>query len=171
MRSAHYISASLMSRIKPSSMTPQQKNALLDELWSMIALLNNIDEVRAFFKDLLSETEAIMLARRIRIARLLLQGETYEDIRLSTKAASNTIASIQQWLEGENKGYKTALPALEKEMKRRLRVKARVSPSKDEQPLEWLKTKYPLHFLLFNAWDAYHDAAPKRLRSKKHLKT
>ena len=137
----------------------------------MIALLENIDDVRSFFKDLLSETEAIMLARRVRIARLLLQGETYEDIRASTRAASNTIASIQQWLEGDHAGYKTALPALEKELARRQRAKASPFPSKHEQPFEWLKARYPLHFLLVNALDSYRDATPKRLRSRKRLGT
>jgi len=152
-------------------MTPQQKDSLLDELWSMIALLENIDQVRAFFKDLLSETEGIMLARRVRIARLLLQGESYENIQSSTKAGTNTIASVQRWLEGENQGYKTSLPALQKEIARRQRKNNTTPPNRDEQPLEWLKSKYPLHFALFNAWDGFRDATPRRLKSRSKRKT
>lgn len=77
--------------------------------WTSIAELKSRDEVKAFFKDLLSESEAIMLARRIKIAERLLQGVDYEDIQSELHVGRSTIASVHQWLTSGFRGYETAI--------------------------------------------------------------
>jgi len=156
----------IVPRIRPSSINHQERYTLLDELWSMIALLDDIDEVRNFFRDLLSETEAVMLARRIRIAKLLLENNSYADIHEKTQAAPSTIASVQRWLEGQNGGYRKSLPKLQKEVKRRGQVALKSRAGMEPYSLEWMKKKYPLHFLISNAIDEYKLKAPRRLRGK-----
>lgn len=77
--------------------------------WTSIAELKNRDEVKAFFKDLLSESEAIMLARRIKIAQRLLQGVEYEEIQKELHVGRSTIASVHQWLTSGFQGYEIAI--------------------------------------------------------------
>ncbi len=153
-----------MPRTQPKNLNGKERMKLLDELWTMIALLETRQEVKNFFKDLLSETEAIMLARRIHIAKLLLQGWTYEDISAELKTSYVTIGSVHRWLQGGFGGYTKLLPRLEKEIKRREKLREKKQEAHAPFTFEWIKRKYPLHFLLFNLVDWYKFKPPKKLR-------
>lgn len=67
-------------RFNPKTLNSDERMKLLDLLWTSIAELENREEVKNFFKDLLSESEAIMLSRRILIAKKLLEGDDYGKI-------------------------------------------------------------------------------------------
>lgn len=123
----------------------------LDLLWTSIAELKSREEVKNFFKDLLSESEAIMLARRIKIAKHLLEDKSYDEINKQMKAGKNTIANVHNWLVSGFKGYENALEKFDVAVKKRFskRESARDMP----YSFTWLKKKYPLHFLLFNILD------------------
>ncbi|MEK7170562.1 MAG: hypothetical protein AAB767_04720, partial [Patescibacteria group bacterium] len=60
-----------MPRKRLYKINPKERARILEEFWTMVALLESKEEVKCFFKDLLSATESIMLARRIQIAKLL----------------------------------------------------------------------------------------------------
>lgn len=120
-------------------------------LWTSVAELDKRDQVKAFLKDLLSESEAIMLARRIKIARRLLEGVGYDEIQKELKTGRSTIANVDRWLTSGFKGYETAIKKFTAVVEHRLKE----AKSKKAEPysFEWLKRKYPLHFLLFNLID------------------
>ena len=149
-----------MSRKKPEKVSKKELHRLLDNFWTMVALLETKDEVKHFFKDLLSVTEAIMLARRIEIASLLLHGMQYDKIEKRLGAASSTVASVHRWLQGGSRGYEAALPKLEKEIERRSKVVEK--RKKEHMPLskEWMRKRYPLHYLLANLFE--EDLTPPR---------
>lgn len=153
-----------MPRIQPRTLSLENRKKLLDELWTMIALLETRDEVKNFFKDLLSETEAIMLARRIQIAKQLLCGAGYEEIRRKLGAGEATIAQVHRWLQSGFGGYRNLLPRLEREMNRRLTVQSKIRKAKTPFTFEWLKKRYPLHFLLVNLIEWSKLRPPKKLR-------
>ena len=48
-----------------------------------------------------------MLARRLQVARLLMNGYTYEDIEKEMKVINTTIAKVQTWLNLYGDGYRT----------------------------------------------------------------
>ncbi len=152
-----------MSKVRPESLSQFEKRGLLNELWSMVALLENRDEIENFFKTLLSESEAVMLARRIQIARRLLQRQGYEDIRREMKVSYVTITNVHRWLRGDTGGYEDMIPKLEKELVRQGRVKQKQVESGQYGSFAWLKKHYPLHFLLFNLADLA-DAPPRKQR-------
>jgi len=156
-----------MPRFQPKFISGKEKERLLDNLWTMIALLESREEVENFFRDLLSKTEAIMLARRIEIAGLLLKGENYDDICEKLKTAPNTVASVHRWLQSNNKGYREAIPRLKREQKRRETIREKNQKSKDPLSLEWIKRRYPLHFLILNAIDWAALKPPKKLKNTK----
>lgn len=155
-----------MPRVQPRLLSGDERMKLLDEFWTMIALLESRDEVKNFFKDLLSETEAVMLARRIQIAKLLIQGMSYESIRMTLKTSYVTIASVHRWLQGGFGGYEKLLPRLQEELKRRSVVAEKKRESAIAYSGEWLKRRYPLHYLLVNLIDWSRTRPPKKLRRK-----
>ena len=113
-----------------------QQEELFVKFCKSLALLHGSVEMAQFFKDLLSEVEVLMLARRLQIAELLMAGETYEQIRQEMKVSKNTIARVQTWLELYGDGYRTVINRSSK---------AELT-NKDDQPFAKVKRKYPIYF-------------------------
>lgn len=104
--------------------------------------------MKTFLKDLLTESERIMMGRRILIARLLLSGKTYAEIKDDLRVGNSTIRTVERWLNDQFPGYESAVRGMEKEFE------AREKRYDDKymyatSALYRLKKKYPLHFLLF----------------------
>lgn len=138
-----------MPRVNPRKLDSKDKMKYLDLLWTSIAQLETREETKQFFKDLLSESEAIMLARRIEIARRLIEGQTYDNISRELKVGVDTICRVQRWLTSGFGGYEKAISGFEKELDKRF---AKSKKTKQAIPYSsgWIKQKYPFHFLLFN---------------------
>ncbi len=154
-----------MAKVQPRMRPKRERDDLLDELWSAVTLLETKEEVKNFFRDLLSETEALMFARRIRIARMLLEGRSYEDIREEMQTSHGTIANVHGWLQGENEGYAKALPRLTRELEKKTKREGRRAAQREPFSFEWLKKRYPLHFLIFNLLDLADRPTTKRKKS------
>lgn len=104
--------------------------------------------MKLFLRDLLTESERIMLGRRIIIARRLLAGDRYDDIEADLHVGRDTIGRVQKWLWDQLPGYEQAIKEMEKEFVAR---QERYADKKlyATSMLYRLKKKYPLHFLLF----------------------
>ena len=153
-----------MPRIQPKTIPFSERRELLNELWSLVTLLETKEEIENFFKDLLSETELVMLSRRIRAARMLLEGKSYEDIREAMKMSYATIAGVHNWLQRGSKGYAQILPKLGKELVLQKKARQKQIVQREFGSFEWLKKRYPLHFLLFNLLDLANTPTSKRRR-------
>lgn len=138
-----------MSKVDPRKINIDAKKKYLDLLWSSIAKLETREEVEIFFKDLLSESEALMLSRRIEIARRLLNGESYDSIARELKVGMDTINRVQRWLIAGSGGYKKAIEKILKETKRNF-DRSEGGEAGAPYSFDWIRRKYPLHFLLFN---------------------
>ncbi len=135
-------------RVSPRRLDSKVRMHYLDLLWTSITELRSREEVKNFFKELLSETEAVMLARRIMIAQHLLAGKGYSEIAAELKASQGTIANVHRWLISGLGGYENAIKNFQKVLSKRF-----IKSNKSEDiaySFNWLKKKYPLHFLLFN---------------------
>ena len=138
-----------MPKVDLRKLDSKSKMKYLDLLWTSIAQLENRSEVKQFFKDLLSESESIMLARRIEIAKCLLKGESYNSIAERLKVGKDTIGRVQRWLTFGFGGYEKAVDGFNKELKKRFKD-SKTASGAEPYSFSWLKKKYPLHFLLFN---------------------
>ncbi|MFC1595041.1 YerC/YecD family TrpR-related protein [Patescibacteria group bacterium] len=156
-----------MPRKRPESLSGEERKKLLDEFWIMVALLESRDEVKSFFKDLLSETETLMLSRRIQIAKMLLSDCQYNKIRENLGVSYSTIGSVHKWLQSGFGGYEKALPKLEKELDRRHKVYVKSIDAMTPYTFEWLKRKYPFQYMLFNLMDVKDLKPPKKLQKRK----
>jgi len=131
---------------KKSDLTDREIMKTLDTLYTAASSVKGRDAVKLFLKDLLTESERLMLGRRLMIARLLLRGTTYDEVRKRLGVGYATITRVERWLQDQLPGYEQALAGLEKEMDKRA-VRAEIK----DNPFSYaaLKRKYPLHFLLF----------------------
>lgn len=152
-----------MPRIKPKQLPQQEYHKLLDELYSIITLLETKEEVKNFFKDLLSASEALMLARRIQMAKMLMVGLSYDEIRHNLGTSFATITSVQRWIDGGWGGYLKALKNLEN----KTREKEVASSKYYNDPFGRLKRKYPAHFLISNALEDIKKWSEERQKRKK----
>jgi len=132
-------------KIKYNQLSRDEKIKFLGDFYTMVASLRDRGEVKNFFKDLLTLSEVIMLSRRIQIARLLLGGKTNEDIKEKLKVGYATITSVQRWLSSGFGGYEKIINRYEEKQEKRL-LKNQTTP----YSFDWMRQKYPLHFLLIN---------------------
>ncbi len=77
-------------------------------LFEAILSLNTLEECGAFFEDLVTYNEVESMSQRIRAAKLLLEGKTYEQIIAETSISSATLSRVSKCVHyGE--GYKNIL--------------------------------------------------------------
>lgn len=81
-------------------------NPKTDKLFKAVLKLENLDEARKFFRDLLTETEIKEFANRWEVARMLVRKVPYSEIEKKTGMSSTTIARISKWLKKGMGGYK-----------------------------------------------------------------
>ena len=78
----------------------------IDELLEAVLKLQNLEESRNFFRDLLTEEELKEFASRWKVARMLEQKVPYTKIVKETGMSSTTIARVSKWLNAGMNGYK-----------------------------------------------------------------
>jgi uncharacterized protein YerC len=107
----------------------------------LVDALSGVNKIEAaqLLRDLLSDQEASMIARRLKIAMLLESGSSYEDINKVIKVSHGTIAKIQLWLQTYGDGFRKVIPKLQK---------ADSANSRSSSSLNWkrIKKSYPIYF-------------------------
>ncbi len=83
-----------------------KKDPKLTALFETILKLENIDEAYDFFEDLCTINEIKDMSDRLEVAKLLMEGETYEHIEAKTKMSSATISRVNRCLQYGSGGYK-----------------------------------------------------------------
>lgn len=119
-----------MAKVKPYEINKKEKNQVINDLFDSIDKLKTKKEIVKFFLGLFTSSEALMLARRIQIAQLLLEGESYDYIMRKLKVSSHTIHRTDQWLHrGKELDVKWLHSIVKKEKKRNEIKKRRYSGS------------------------------------------
>lgn len=93
------------------------KGPALDELFTAIMTLDNLEDTYLFFDDLCTVNEIQSLSQRFQVAKLLKQGYTYSTIETQTGASTATISRVKRSLEWGNDAYTSALQRLNIEKK------------------------------------------------------
>lgn len=127
-----------MVKFDPKVLTPENQGKVLSEFYKAATLIESYEEAKTFFKDLLPLKETAMLARRLQIARMLIEEYTYDEIKTSLKIGSSTISKIQNWLEAGGTGYRNVIRKIQE-----LEIKKTKSRSKD---LLNIKTRYASYY-------------------------
>jgi uncharacterized protein YerC len=135
-------------KVRAKTLSEQERIEVLDALYTAAASVKGRDAVKLFLRDLLTESERIMLGRRILIARKLIAGDPYSAIEEDMRVGRDTVWRVHRWLLDKMPGYEQAISELEKEFAAR-KKKADDRYLYATSALYRLKKKYPMHFLLF----------------------
>lgn len=124
--------------VKLSRLESEYLGWFINSLWNAFTLAKDKIEIRALLKDLLTHTEIKMLAKRLQIAKMLLEGYDYQSIKQAVKVTDPTIAKISNGLEEKGEGLRQSVTHL-------WQLEANIK-KKYEPPS--LRDKYPQYFAL-----------------------
>ena len=111
-----------MTKLSLKPVDPRHMGWFINNFWIVLTLFDNKEQIRGFLKDLLTHTELKMLAKRLQIAKMLIEGYDYQTIRSYVQVTDVTISKINNILNTNGVGYKKAiknLQQLEREIKRK----------------------------------------------------
>lgn len=93
-------------------LTNKEREELFVQLARAVASMKSSTEAAQLMTDLFTEAELAMVAKRLAIADLLIEGASYQDIRNGLKVSYGTIARISGWLQNAGEGYRLAVKRL-----------------------------------------------------------
>ena len=89
-------------------MEHDHKQQKIDDLFRLIADIQDPEQVRALFDDLCTRKEIANMAERVFAARLLLEGNTYNQIMAQSDISSATLSRVSRCVQ-YGKGYSQLL--------------------------------------------------------------
>ena len=89
-------------------MQQDHKQQKIDELFQLIADIQDPEQIRALFDDLCTRKELANMAERVFAAKLLLQGNTYNQIMAQSDISSATLSRVSRCVQ-YGKGYSQLL--------------------------------------------------------------
>lgn len=90
----------------------KEKLDLFFDLINAFNIVRNSLETAVFLQDLLTAGEIRNLSVRLRIAKLLLTGKTYTEIKEQVHASNTTITKVSLWLAQGGEGFKKVISKL-----------------------------------------------------------
>lgn len=103
-----------MTKVSRKPLTTEELKEMERQFWYAISRLKSPNEAELFFRDLLSHTERKMLTKRLQIARMLLEKESYAKIAKKLHVTDITIAKVNNWLNTFGDGYRLVIEKLKK---------------------------------------------------------
>ncbi|MBQ9743075.1 MAG: hypothetical protein IJV88_05325 [Ruminococcus sp.] len=85
------------------------KNPDTDALFEAILSLQSLEECYQFFEDACTIKEVKDISQRFYVARLLADGQNYQEINAKTGVSTATICRVNKCLNYGDGGYRTAI--------------------------------------------------------------
>lgn len=85
---------------------PEEK--MINELYDLILSLKNREDCKLLFSDLFTDREVEQMAQRVRAAKLLIDGKTYNQVIELTDISSATLSRVSRCVK-YGTGYTTFL--------------------------------------------------------------
>lgn len=146
---------------KQSRLSKDEEQGLLMDFFQSLSTLRGFKEATQLFQDLLSRAELTMVAKRLKIAKLLLANTTYQEISGQLKVSTQTIARVNIWLQEAGDGFRLMFN----------RAKSQTSENRRLPKGAWssIKRRYPMYFwpelLIREIMNAATKRQQQRLRS------
>ena len=90
-------------------MTLKNDKTMRRELYETLVKLKNVEEAEEFLDDLCTIKELEAMSQRLRAAKMLLDGKTYNEIVEETEISSATLARVSKCVRYGDGGYKTVI--------------------------------------------------------------
>ena len=91
------------------------KSKAVDRFFNAVLSLKNAEECHKFFEDVCTIKEIQDISQRLVVAKMLNEGEKYQNIERETGASTATISRVNKCLVYGSSGYKTVLERMGKE--------------------------------------------------------
>ena len=101
-------------KIKSDELNQENRIRYIDALYAALEYAKVRNEVKSFINDLLTESEKIMLGRRLLIAKKLLEKRPHDQIVREMGVGLDTVYRVQRWLGGRHKGYQKIVEKIKK---------------------------------------------------------
>ena len=126
---------------RSKKLSKEEVEALFYKLCVVVSKTNKIEDAARLLRDLLSFTEAEMIAKRIKIAEMLIAEATYREINEELKTSNATIFKVQEWLNVSGDGYRKAI----KKTKNKSVKKDIALPTYDSGNWAEMKKRFPMY--------------------------
>lgn len=103
-----------MAQISKRWLRPDVENKIRGLLVECVAKCRDQKAASNFIDVLLTDTEKIMIAKRIAIALMLIKGNKAEEIDDRLKVSLGTIYTVKAWLDDKGKEYRDMLISIAK---------------------------------------------------------
>ncbi|MGD0977419.1 MAG: Trp family transcriptional regulator [Minisyncoccia bacterium] len=130
----------------------QKSSKALDALFFVLADLGDRQEINKLMSQLLTESERLMIGRRILIAQMLLNDVQFEKIIKELGVGADTIMRVYRWLESEEINVKKIIEKIGKKGETKRHDQSGYI-SHDPFSFSGIKRRYPGHFALFDLID------------------
>lgn len=97
-----------MTKLSKLGLDPKDLGLYVNNLWTAFTLMDTKEDIRLLFKDIFTHTEYKMFAKRLEIARRLLEGQKYEQISDDLHVTHGTISQVSNILAQTGNGYRKA---------------------------------------------------------------
>jgi|SRR3989344_3934107 len=125
-----------------SKLSKEDQEELLMDFCDSLSSIKNSREAAQFLKDLLSPQEAEMLAKRIKVAELLLAGWSYKRITDYIKVGEGKVARISEWLKLTGDGYRMIIVRLKEKRNERVKPESRIP----REGLKKIEENFPIKY-------------------------
>ena len=97
----------VMAKFTPyQKLSKEVRQKALLELCQAMVTVKKLPDAAKVLADLLSEQEIDMVAKRLQVAKLLLQKKRYHEIQRDLKVSEHTIARVNSWLQQGGAGFR-----------------------------------------------------------------
>lgn len=140
-------------KIKSKELKTENKNRYIDALYAALDFANARNEVKSFIHDLITESEQIMLGRRILIAKRLLEKWPHDKIVREMGVGLDTVFRVQKWLGGRHKGYEKIVEKIKKVVRPKSKRKSEFLDYYPTGGFAEIKRRYKSYYWLSNLLD------------------
>lgn len=136
-----------MQRVE--KLTAKEQKDLISDLIEAFTILKSREEIAFFMVDLLTRGELKILSKRLRIAKLISRGESFEDVCSDLHASKGTVAKVGLWLREKGLGIRKVLEQLPKSENRK--------PKDSSTSWTSLRKRYPQYFVLDEIFESVFE--------------
>lgn len=90
--------------VKDMMKTPE-----VEDLFKTMLTLRDSEDCRMFFEDLCTVKELRDMAQRLKAAKMLIDGSTYENIQQQVEISTATISRVNRCIQYGSGGYETMI--------------------------------------------------------------
>ncbi len=129
----------------------------LGAFFKAVGYANSKNSVKQFLSDVLTESEQVMIGRRVLIAKRLLEGKKYRWIVKELGVGQDTVYSVKKWLGGRHKGIEKVVERVRKVVSSRLKRKSEFLDYYPTGGFAEIRRKYRSYYWLSELLDEIND--------------